>query len=156
MIKTYNQFINENSNIGTPIIIGGDDLSLDEKEDIINHAKSEIKRLGIKENIKINIIKSENKFAGFVVLKENPEKIKSITISTNSKISLKSLISHELTHVEQINNGRLFLKNGYIIYDDENVMTTKEYKKKFGGKWTKETVSEYENLAWEIPAYASE
>lgn len=113
-------------------------------------------RLGIKEDIKIIFIKGDNKLAGYVVLKENPEKIKSITISLNSKIKIKSLISHELTHVEQINNGRLYLKDGYIIYDGEKVMTTKEYKKKFSGKWTKETISEYGNLVWVIPAYNSE
>jgi len=141
---------------GTPSISGGSSLSDEQRATILSHAKREMNRLGIKEDIKINLVSGENRLAGSVVLKENPEKIKSITISTSSKLSQKSLISHELTHVEQINNGRLYIKKGDIIYDGNVVMTTRQYNKKFGGKWTKEKIKEYENLPWEKPAYKSE
>jgi DNA repair ATPase RecN len=141
---------------GAPYLSGGEYLSNEQKADILSHAKKEMVRLGIKEDVEIKFKAGGDRLSGHVELKENPEKIKAIIVNSKSQKSIKSIISHELVHVEQINNGKLYLKNGDIVFEGKAVMTIKEYNKKFKGKWTTKKLKEYYNLPWETPAFKSE
>ncbi len=142
---------------GKASVSGGENWPAEFRSELIKHANAEIESLGITEDVKIKLSDKPNRLAGSVALSEKPKKITSVTIYSNApKNKIKELISHELVHVEQINNGRLFLENGNVIYNGETVMSIKEYKKQFGGKWNKEKLQNYEKLPWEKPAYERE
>jgi len=141
---------------GIASISGGGGMSADAKANLQTFANSILKKYGIKENVNIHFSDSGNKLAGHVVLSETPSKITKITINSNTKLSHKSLIAHELTHVKQINNKQLYLKDKNIVFKGKNVMTIKDYKKTFGGKWNAEKDAKYKKLAWEKEAYKNE
>lgn len=71
--------------------------------------------------------------------------------NANYKILLQ-YISHELTHIKQINNKELLIKDGYFIWKQNKNLSIKEYNM-ISKKYDFET---YKNLDWEKEAYINQ
>ena len=148
-----------NNGTGVSSISGGENISDAEKNELKDYADSIMKKYGINENIQIKITdKSLGGFSGGVVLSESPDKITSQIISPRVS-NKKSMIAHEFTHIKQINNNELYLRDGKIIFKNNEVMSTKDYKREFKGdtrKWSREKLIKYNSLPWELEASGNE
>lgn len=144
----------ESKKIGK-IVFKNDDLGVDYKNNLLEFANHKMKELGIKEDITFNFTHSKSKYGGGVTLSPNPSKITKIQIA-NSHPDHKKIIAHELTHIKQINNNELFIKDNNIIFKDNVIMSVGEYRKKFKGRWNKKKIEDYMNLPWEKESFDAE
>ncbi len=118
-LGAYNASLGD-SHIGY-VNIKGAEVDNDTKSFIARQMKS----LNINEKIDI-VFKDAKGFGGYVILNENG-KVSSLVISSNlSNNNIKNLIAHELTHVSQINSGRMKSINGDVFWKGEKFMTGKE------------------------------
>lgn len=111
---------------------------------IINYIEYNIELLSINITITVIFKKIDKKEIGFINLSEQGSNGTIFIDKDASYNMMLKYISHELTHIKQIQNGELKLINDDIIWKGKKNINIKDYKKLL--------YDEYVKLGWEIEA----
>lgn len=113
------------------------------------------KVIGISNDVQIDFIfeKTEKNEIGFVNFSKMINGKNEIVIDANASYkSLLSYLSHELTHIKQIQNKELDVLDGYFIWKGKKDISIKQYNlivKKYD-------FQKYKELKWEKEAYSNQ
>ena len=120
---------------------------------LVVHIAKQMKQLGINEEITFNFKNLPKGTGGSVMLNEKG-KANTVNMSINDISQFKNFIAHELTHVKQINSGKLSLKKDGIYWGGKMFISSSDYDK-IARKRSKniEGFNKYKSLPWESEAY---
>lgn len=117
---------------------------------LIDYISYCLDQLNITDNIIINFKTTKKEELGFINFSKitvgNYEII--IDADVNYDYILK-YIAHELTHVKQISNGKLYIDNNHFLWDNNEIISIRDYNK-IAENYDYE---EYKSLPWEREAY---
>lgn len=117
------------------------------------HIAKQMKKLGINEEITFDLKSSDKKFAGSVSLNEKG-KANKVTMNIRDFSQFKNITAHELTHIKQINSGKLSTKNDGIYWNGKMFISNSDYRKIERNATRNQAGNDkYRSLPWESEAF---
>lgn len=153
IFETFKDFLNEKNDVNLKLKGAIDKYTPPLILDFIGYCRNSI---GLNNDvITINFKQVNKNELGFVNFSKIVNGKNEVIIDKNANGNYKyilQILAHELTHIKQINNKELLIKDGYFIWNQTKNLSIEDYNI-IVKKYDFET---YKNLDWEKEAYINQ